>query len=281
MHKPLKKPTLEARIKQCLADKFAMPAINIQTIDHITILADYAAKNKTPIIAQFSARFIDFYNNQIGLTNLINLYADRSFLYFHLDHCDDIRIIKMCIEAGFDSVMFDGSYLKIDDNISKTNKVVDLASSAKVLVEGEVGAIAGVEDGFGVETGEYADIQEALEFHKETNVDLMAMAIGNAHGFYKNTSGLRVELFEEFQNSTNVHVPLVLHGGTGIPKELIHQCLESGVVKVNYSTVFKKLHQDTMRKVAEKELFNAITFFNELNEAFSEKLNEITSMLKR
>lgn len=277
----MNKPTLEASIKKCLADEFAMPAINIQTIDHITILAEYAARNTTPIIAQFSARFIDFYNNQIGLKNLINLYADRSFLYFHLDHCDDTRIIKMCIEAGFDSVMFDGSYMNIKENISSTYKVVELARSVNVLVEGEVGAIAGVEDGFGKETGEYADIKEALEFYKETNVDLMAMAIGNAHGFYKSTSGLQVELFEKFQNSTNVHVPLVLHGGTGIPKELIHQSIESGVVKVNYSTVFKKLHQDTMRKVAEKELFNAITFFNELNEAFSEKLNEITSMLKR
>lgn len=277
----MKKPPLQDILEVYLKNYEAIPAINVQTPDHLSILSGFAKKRESFIIAQFSARFIDFFDRTMGLQNLITLINDKtSKIYFHLDHCDDFDTIGKCIDAGFDSVMFDGSHGSIEQNIKKTKEVMKMAHHQNILVEGEVGAISGVEDGFGVEAGDYADLDESLYYYNETKVDMLALAIGNAHGFYKSTRGIKIDMLSDFTYRVGKRVPLVLHGGTGIPYDVVRTSIDSGVIKVNYSTDFKKIHQDTLREEGKKELFNGIRFFDSLQSGMSEKLEELIKELK-
>ncbi len=151
----------------------------------------------------------------------------------HLDH-GNYEAAKACIEAGFTSIMFDGSSLPFDENIEKTKELVKLAHSKGISVEAEVGAIGGTEDGITAD-GEVADPAECKKI-VDCGIDFLAAGIGNIHGIYpKNWSGLHFDALEKINQATN-HIPLVLHGGTGIPDDQIVHAIRNGVSKINVNT---------------------------------------------
>lgn len=151
----------------------------------------------------------------------------------HLDH-GSYDGVKACIEAGFSSVMFDGSHYAIDENIAKTTELVALAHEKGLSIEAEVGSIGGEEDGV-VGMGEIADAAECAQI-ASLGVDFLAAGIGNIHGVYPaNWKGLDFDALQKIHESTD-HIPLVLHGGTGIPEEMIKKAISLGVSKINVNT---------------------------------------------
>ena len=170
------------------------------------------------------AAMVDAMVDSLGITVPVAL---------HLDH-GTYEGVKKCIEAGFSSVMFDGSHYPIDENIAKTTELVELAHSKGLSIEAEVGSIGGEEDGV-VGMGEVADPAECAKI-ASLGIDFLAAGIGNIHGVYPaNWQGLNFEALEKIHNATD-HIPLVLHGGTGIPADMIRKAISLGVSKINVNT---------------------------------------------
>ena len=167
----------------------------------------------------------------------------------HLDHGSYEHALK-CIEAGFSSVMFDGSHYQIDENIEKTKEIVKIATEKGISVEAEVGAIGGEEDGV-IGNGEVADVEEC-KMIAGLGVTMLAAGIGNIHGKYPgNWAGLRFDVLEEISKATSP-MPLVLHGGTGIPEDMIKKAISLGVSKINVNTECQLSFAAATRKYIEE-----------------------------
>ena len=166
----------------------------------------------------------------------------------HLDH-GSYEGAKACIEAGFSSIMFDGSHYAIDENVAKTTELVELAHSKGISIEAEVGSIGGEEDGV-VGMGEIADPEQCAKI-AGLGIDFLAAGIGNIHGKYPaNWKGLDFEALEKIHEATN-GIPLVLHGGTGIPADMIKKAISLGVSKINVNTECQLSFADATRKYIE------------------------------
>ena len=180
-----------------------------------------------------------------GMLEELNITVPVSI---HLDHGGYDACIK-CIEAGFPSIMYDGSHDSIEENLKKTKEIVEMAHAKGITVEAEVGAIGGEEDGK-LAAGECADPEECREI-AETGIDLLAAGIGNIHGKYpENWAGLSFETLEAVRKATG-HLPLVLHGGTGIPDDMIKKAISLGVAKINVNTECQLAFADATRKYIE------------------------------
>ena len=265
MKKGLKELLLNFRLK-----KKAVMAFNLQNLYQLEAAKLVTEKLKTPLIIQFSERYLRFLHETYGIEYILNKFSN-DYTYFHLDHCIDIEFIKFCIDSGFHSVMYDGSAFDINTNIKNSNIIIDYASKKGCLVEGELGKVSGVEDGFGEEGSSYAEITEIEKFIKETNIDLMALGIGNAHGFYNNLDGLKIDILKEASLKLNQNQLYVLHGGTGLPEEIVKEAISFGVVKINVSTQLKKTTMDTLNMyVSKNDLYNEIAFNNMMLENVSQ-----------
>ena len=166
----------------------------------------------------------------------------------HLDH-GSYEGAKACIEAGFSSIMFDGSHYPIEENIAKTTELIGIAHGKGISVEAEVGAIGGEEDGV-IGGGEVADPKEC-KMIADLGVDMLAAGIGNIHGKYPaNWKGLNFDVLAEIQKLTGT-MPLVLHGGTGIPADMIKEAISLGVSKINVNTECQLSFADATRKYIE------------------------------
>ena len=166
----------------------------------------------------------------------------------HLDHGSYEGCLK-CVEAGFSSIMFDGSHYPIDENVAKTTELVQLAHDKGISIEAEVGSIGGEEDGV-VGMGECADPEECKSI-ADLGVDMLAAGIGNIHGKYpENWAGLSFETLDAVQQKTG-EMPLVLHGGTGIPEDMIKKAISLGVAKINVNTECQLSFQEATRKYVE------------------------------
>ncbi|HEK9103745.1 TPA: class II aldolase [Bacillus pseudomycoides] len=152
----------------------------------------------------------------------------------HFDHGMTIEKIKETLEIGFSSVMFDGSHYPLEENIQKTKEIVELAKQYGATVEAEIGRVGGSEDGSEDIKMLLTSTKEAKRFAEETNVDALAVAIGNAHGMYNGDPDLRLDRLQEINEA--VHIPLVLHGGSGMSSEDFKQCIQHGVRKINVAT---------------------------------------------
>ena len=166
----------------------------------------------------------------------------------HLDHGSYEGCLK-CVEAGFSSIMFDGSHYPIDENVAKTTELVQLAHDKGISIEAEVGSIGGEEDGV-VGMGECADPNECKSI-ADLGIDMLAAGIGNIHGKYPaNWAGLSFETLDAIQQLTG-DMPLVLHGGTGIPEDMIKKAISLGVAKINVNTECQLSFADATRKYIE------------------------------
>ena len=152
----------------------------------------------------------------------------------HFDHGKTIEKISQALEIGFTSVMFDGSHLPLDENIKVTNQVAEIAREYDAAVEAEIGCIGGSEDGSEDIAINCTKPADAVRFEKEADIDALAIAIGNAHGNYKEAPKLRFDILKEVDELTDT--PLVLHGGTGISPEDFVKCSKTGIKKINIAT---------------------------------------------
>lgn len=255
MKKPLRDVLLDLQ-----NNNKSLLAFNLQNLYQLEAASFTSNKLKLPLIIQFSERYLRFLDNKHQIEYLINKYSN-DYVYFHLDHCIDLDFIKKCIDSKFDSVMYDGSSFDLSKNIENTISIIEYAKKSNCLLEGELGKVSGVEDGFGEGGSSYAEIAEIESYIHKTGVDLMALGIGNAHGFYEDLGTIRIDILKEASLRLNKKQFFVLHGGTGLPEEIIREAISYGVVKLNVSTHIKKKTIDILKSYLEgNELYNEITF---------------------
>lgn len=163
----------------------------------------------------------------------------------HFDHGKTLEKIGEALDIGFTSVMFDGSHLPLDENIEMTKKVIAMAKDYDAAVEAEIGCVGGSEDGSEDIAINCTKVEDAVKFEKETGVDALAIAIGNAHGNYKSTPKLRFDILQQVDASTST--PLVLHGGTGITPDDFVKCSKTGIKKINIATATFDMVEKTVR----------------------------------
>lgn len=230
---------------------YAVGAFNTNNLEWTRAILAAAQETNTPVLIQTSmgaAKYMGGYE----LCNMLVRETVKSMditvpVVMHLDHGNYEAALE-AIRAGYTSVMFDGHDLPFEENLEKTKEIVDLAHAANISVEAEVGSIGGEEDGV-VGAGELADVEEAKQI-AALGVDYLACGIGNIHGKYPaNWTGLNFDRLKEIADA--IDTPLVLHGGSGIPKEQIQKAISMGVSKVNVNTECQLAFQEATRKYIE------------------------------
>ncbi|MFE9080964.1 class II fructose-bisphosphate aldolase [Bacillus mobilis] len=189
----------------------------------------------------------------------------------HFDHGMTFEKIKETLEIGFSSVMFDGSHYLLEENIQKTKEIVELAKQYGATVEAEIGRVGGSEDGSEAIEMLLTSTTEAKRFAEETDVDALAVAIGNAHGMYNGDPNLRLDRLQEINEV--VHIPLVLHGGSGISPEDFKRCIQYGVRKINVATAtFQNVITAVNNTVLNNPYSDYITYHQDVIEAAYENV---------
>ncbi|MBQ7283301.1 MAG: class II fructose-1,6-bisphosphate aldolase [Oscillospiraceae bacterium] len=224
-------------LKKAKAEGYAVAQININNLEWTKAVLLTAEELKSPVIlgvSEGAGKYMTGYKTVAAMVKaMIEELNITVPVALHLDH-GSYEGAKKCIEAGFSSVMFDGSHYPIDENVQKTTEIVEFAHSLGISVEAEVGSIGGEEDGV-VGRGEVADADEC-KMIADLGIDFLAAGIGNIHGKYPaNWQGLDFEALEAIKNKTE-GMPLVLHGGTGIPADMIKKAISLGVAKINVNT---------------------------------------------
>lgn len=224
--------TSKEMFKKAYEGHYAVGAFNVNNMEIIQGIVDAAKQENAPVILQVSAGARK-YANPIYLRKLVEAAIEDSGIdiCLHLDHGEDFEICKQCVDDGFTSVMIDGSKYSFEENIALTKKVVEYAHSKGVVVEAELGKLAGVEDAVKVNAKDatYTDPDQAREFVERTGVDSLAIAIGTSHGAYKfkgdpSLDFARLETIEKLLPN----FPLVLHGSSSVPKEFVDLCNKYG-----------------------------------------------------
>lgn len=224
--------TSKEMFRKAYEGNYAVGAFNVNNMEIIQGIVDAAKQENAPLILQVSAGARK-YANPIYLRKLVEAAIEDSGIdiCLHLDHGEDFEICKQCVDDGFTSVMIDGSKYPFEENIELTKKVVEYAHSKGVVVEAELGKLAGVEDAVKVNAKDatYTDPDQAREFVERTGVDSLAIAIGTSHGAYKfkGDPSLDFERLEAIQNLLP-GFPLVLHGSSSVPKEFVDLCNKYG-----------------------------------------------------
>ncbi|TRZ41855.1 class II fructose-bisphosphate aldolase [Robertkochia solimangrovi] len=263
------------RIKERLSEftnlKRGLLATNFYNMETLQGVLQAAAENNDPIILQLTQSSIDY----MGLETAVKLgreglkhYGVEGYL--HLDHGGSVELAQRCLDAGFDSVMIDGSELPLEENIRITREVVKRAESYNAHVEAELGYVAKLGQDHGAQG--FTQPDEARSFVEATGVDALAIAIGTAHGFYKKTPKLDIELLSRIHRITPA--TLVLHGSSGVPEEQIKEAICNGICKVNLATEIKNIFMKTLQHtLAENEEID-------LRKVFPVATAEITKLVK-
>jgi len=232
-------------LKTAREHSYAVGAFNIFNDLSARAVISAAAEENCPLILQTSVTTVKKYGpaEMIGMLRRLAWEAPVNVI-IHLDHCRDVNLAKACIDAGWDSVMFDGSSLAIEENISRCREVVNYAHPRGVQVEGEYGRIFGVEDDINVkdDSGVFTDIDGSIRFVEESGIDAYAPAIGTAHGVYKSTPRINFELVNTL--SHELDKPIVIHGGTGLNEATFSRLILAGGAKINVSTAIKHAYFD-------------------------------------
>ncbi len=224
-------------LNKAKAGKYAVGQFNINNLEWTKAILLTAQELNSPVIlgvSEGAGKYMCGYTTIVGMVNgMINELGITVPVALHLDH-GSYEGAKKCIEAGFSSVMFDGSHYAIEENIAKTKELVAQADELGISLEAEVGAIGGEEDGV-VGNGEVADPEEC-KMIADLGVTMLAAGIGNIHGKYpENWTGLNFDVLAKISELTG-DMPLVLHGGTGIPEDMIKKAISLGVSKINVNT---------------------------------------------
>lgn len=221
-------------------EKYAVGQFNLNNLEFTQAILQAAEEEKSPVIlgvSEGAARYMGGFKFVVKMVEaLMEEYGTTVPVAIHLDHGSSFEACAKAIDAGFTSVMIDGSHFPLDENIALTQKVVELAHMLGVSVEAELGRIGGQEDDLSVDEADasYAIPEECDRLVRETGVDCFAPALGSVHGPYKGEPNLGFGRMEEVMNLTGI--PLVLHGGTGIPTKDIQRAISLGTAKINVNT---------------------------------------------
>lgn len=304
--------TSKEMFKKAYEEGYAIGGFNVNNMEIIQGIVEAATEANSPVILQVSAGARK-YANPIYLRKLVEATIEDTKqkgkeidIVLHLDHGDSFELCKDCIDSGFTSVMIDGSKLPFEENIALTKKVVEYAHAHGVVVEAELGRLAGVEDDVNVSESDamYTNPDEAVEFVNRTGCDSLAIAIGTSHGAYKfkGEPRLRIDILKEITQRLP-NFPLVLHGASSIPQEFVEQCnkyggnvpgargvteellkeaAKYGVCKINIDSDIRLAMTATVRKVFTNspEVFDPRTYLGEARSAIKDMVyHKITNVL--
>ncbi len=236
------------------ANKFAVGQFNMNNLEFAQAIMEAAAEEKSPFIYGVSEGAIKYMGLEFTVA-IAQAAAAKSGLpiALHLDHGSSFEVAMQCIRAGFSSVMFDGSHHPFEENIRITKEVVKAARAMGVSVEGELGTIGGVEDDISVdeENANLAKPEEAIRFYEETGVDCVAIAVGTAHGMYSGEPKIHFDIIEAVAKA--IPVPVVLHGGSGVPDADIRKAILAGAGKINVNTENQVACTNAIRDILNKD----------------------------
>ena len=239
-------------LQKAKAGHYAVGQFNINNLEWTKAILLTAEECKSPVIlgvSEGAGKYMTGYKTVVGMVNgMLEELNITVPVALHLDH-GSYEGAKKCIEAGFSSIMFDGSHLPFEENVEKTKELVAICNEKGMSIEAEVGSIGGEEDGV-VGMGESADPQECKAI-ADLGVTMLAAGIGNIHGKYpENWAGLQFDVLDDIQKLTG-EMPLVLHGGTGIPEDMIKKAISLGVSKINVNTECQISFAEATRKYIE------------------------------
>lgn len=267
--------TTKEMFEKSMREHFAIGAFNVNNMEIIQGIVDAAAEEKSPVILQASSSAIKYarINYLMKMVEAAVEEHPEVPVALHLDHGPDFETCKMCVDSGFTSVMFDGSKYDFEENIRLTKEVVDYAHAHGVVVEAELGKLAGIEDDVNVEASDamYTDPEQAKEFVERTGCDSLAIAIGTSHGAYKfkGEAKLRFDILAKIKELIP-NTPIVLHGAStvipelvemcnkyggnipgakGVPDEILNEASKKGVSKINVDTDLRLAMTAQIRKV--------------------------------
>jgi len=248
--------TAKEMLIEATKGKYAVGAFNITSLVQLEAVVDAAVETKSPVIIQTSVKPSQFYKPAVMVAIYRSLAESAPVpVCLHLDHCTDVAYCKTCADAGYTNIMIDASKQSFEENIRQTKEIVDHCHRhGDVSVEGELGTVSGVEDQIKVteDEAQLANPEQSVEFVERTGLDLFAPAIGTAHGVYKTKEPKvhfeRLEKVYQLLNGKTVRVPLVVHGGTGLPPEYVERLIAMGGSKFNVSTELKYTLIDTTRE---------------------------------
>ena len=230
--------------------KYAVPAFNVHNMETIQTVVEAAAELRSPIIVAATPGTMKYAGPEFFI-KLVEICSDKYDIpiAMHLDHHESYDEIVNAIQIGTKSAMIDASHLSFEENVAMVKKVVDYAHRFDVTVEGELGILGGQEDDLvrDDKDSKYTNPAQAKEYVERTGIDSLAVAIGTAHGVYKEEPKLDFERLAEIR--AVVDVPLVLHGASGVPAEQVKKAIELGITKVNIATELKMPFAETLRQV--------------------------------
>jgi len=243
-------------LRNAKRERKAVAAINVANLETLSAVVSAAEMEKAPIIIQVYQRLFGDRSIRYIAGMAIKMAGDSAVpVALHLDHGTGLDQIRQAVDLGFSSVMIDGSKLPFEDNVRLTSEAVEIAHAANLSIEGEIGHIPTANDVI-----PFCDPVEALEFARVTRVDALAAAIGTAHGFYKKEPVLNFDIAETI--SSAIDIPLVLHGGTGVPEKQIREAMKRGVAKVNIATEFQNMFlEETKAQLLEIKEFKPVDLF--------------------
>ncbi|ELP8107724.1 TPA: tagatose bisphosphate family class II aldolase [Vibrio vulnificus] len=235
-------------LKRAQLGGYAVPAFNIHNLETVQVVVETASEMGSPVILAGTPGTYDY----AGTDYLISICKEAAHkhsipLVLHLDHHEDLQDIRNKVEHGIRSVMIDGSHHAFDQNIDIVRSVVQYCNRFDASVEAELGRLGGQEDDLIVDSVDalMTDPASAAEFVRRTGIDSLAVAIGTAHGLYKAEPKLDFARLEKIRSV--VDIPLVLHGASGVPDEMVRRCIELGVCKVNVATELKIAFADAVK----------------------------------
>ncbi|SCP98408.1 class II fructose-bisphosphate aldolase [Anaerobium acetethylicum] len=236
----MKTKTFLQELQLAKTNNYAVGAFNIFNYLSAQAVIRAAEKLECSVILQTSTATVKKFGTQELNAMLRQLAWGASVnVMIHLDHCQDVEMAKACMDAGWDSIMFDGSHFPLEENIAKSKEVVAYAHPRGICVEGELGKISGVEDELQVEAhnATNANLEDSIRYVNESGVDAFAPAVGTAHGVYTGVPVINFDLVAQLKDQ--ISAPVVIHGGTGLEEDVFKRLIKNGGAKVNVSTAIK------------------------------------------
>ena len=234
-------------------EKYAIPQFNINNLEWAKYILEVCEEEQSPVflgVSSGAAKYMGGFNVVVGMVN--GLKKDLNItvpVMLHLDHATTFELCRQAVDAGFDSIMFDGSKDTYENNIKVTNEVKSYLKGQ--LLEAEIGKIGGEEDGIANDLY-FTSLEEAEDFISKTDIDMLAPALGSVHGIYKGEPDIKIDIMKDISEKTNM--PLVLHGGSGIPEETLKAAVANGICKANFNTELQLgWHKDVIKFIEENK----------------------------
>lgn len=270
-------------LQKAKKEHYAVPQFNINNLEWTKYILEECNKLNIPVILGVSEGAAKYMGGFLVVSSMVKAMIKSLKIEIpvclHLDHGSSFESCKDAIDAGFTSVMIDGSKYKLSENINLTKMVVDYAHQKQISVEAEVGHIGGSEDNISSNILN-ATLEDCITLYENTKIDSLAPALGSVHGFYKGEPNLDFKTMKEINEA--IPIPLVLHGGTGIPEEKIVQAISSGISKININTDLQATWSKAVREYlnSNNEVYDPRKIIGSGEDAIKNKIAKIVTIFK-